>query len=202
MKARGFTLIELMVALFITAILFAMGYGAVNQALNNKDGLEERQERLLSIQTTMRLFAQDFGELSSRPIRDPTGGTYQPALRSTENAQPFVTFTRAGWSNPAGVQRPTLQRVAYTLEDKKLRREYFPVLDALLSVTTVKRELLTGVKSVTVRYMDVSRQWRDQWPPSMPTGDPNAFRTRPIAVEVTIELEDLGKIKRIFEVPT
>jgi general secretion pathway protein J len=203
MSARGFTLIELMVAIFITAIVFAMGYGAVNQALGNKQALEDRQERLLAVQTTMRVLAQDFGQLSSRPVRDPTGDSWQPVLRSGQTTQPFLTFTRAGWANPAGVQRPALQRVAYTLDNKILRREYWPVLDSLLSTQTVKRELVTGVRSVTFRYMDVSRQWRDQWPPQGLAGDPNVnLRARPIAVEVTIELDDWGKLRRVFEVPT
>jgi general secretion pathway protein J len=203
MRARGFTLIELMVAIFITAIVFAMGYGAVNQALGNKQALEDRQERLLAVQTTMRVLAQDFGQLSSRPVRDPTGDSWQPVLRSGQTTQPFLTFTRAGWANPAGVQRPALQRVAYTLDNKILRREYWPVLDSLLSTQTVKRELVTGVRSVTFRYMDVSRQWRDQWPPQGLAGDPNVnLRARPIAVEVTIELDDWGKLRRVFEVPT
>lgn len=101
------------------------------------------------------------------------------------------------------MQRPALQRVSYVLENNKLRREYYPVLDALLSTQTVKRELLTGVKSVQFRYMDVGRQWRDQWPPSGLAGDPNVnLRSRPVAVEVTIDLDDWGKLRRVFEVPT
>lgn len=200
---RGFTLIELMVALFITAIVFAMGYGAINQALTNRQALEEKQERLLSVQTTMRVLAQDFGQLASRPIRDPTGDSWQPVLRSGQTPQPYLTFTRGGWANPAGVQRPTLQRVSYVLEKNIFRREHTPVLDALLSSQLVKRELLTQVKSVTFRYMDVQRQWRDRWPPNAVPGDPNAnLRSRPIAVEVTLELEDWGKLRRVFEVPT
>jgi general secretion pathway protein J len=203
MKARGFTLIELMVALFITAIVFAMGYGAVNQALNSKGALEEKQERLLAVQTTMRIFSQDFGQLASRPIRDPTGDSWQAVLKTGQNAQPYLSFTRGGWANPAGVQRPSLQRVAYVLEDKTLRRDHYPVLDYLLSTQPVKRELLTGVKSVTFRYMDVSRQWRDAWPPPGLAGDPNVnLRARPIAIEVTLDLDDWGKLKRVFEIPT
>ncbi len=201
--ARGFTLIELMVAIFITAIVFAMGYGAINQALNNKTALEDRQERLLAVQTTMRMLAQDFGQLASRPVRDPTGDSWSPVLKSGQTAQPFLTFTKGGWANPAGVQRPALQRVAYVLDKNILRREYYPVLDALLSTQTVKRELLTGVKSVQFRYMDVARQWRDQWPPPGLAGDPNVnLRARPVAIEVTIELDDWGKVRRVFEVPT
>jgi len=202
-RTRGFTLIELMVALFITAIVFAMGYGAVNQALNSREGLEARQERLLAVQTTMRMLAQDFGQLASRPVRDPTGDTQLPVLRSFQTTQPYVTFTRGGWANPAGVQRPTLQRVSYVLENKTLRREHLPVLDAMLATQTVKRELLTNVRSVTFRYMDVTRQWREAWPPQAPAGDPTVnVRMRPIAVEVTIDLEDWGKVRRVFEVPT
>jgi general secretion pathway protein J len=202
-SARGFTLIELMVAIFITAIVFAMGYGAVNQALNNKQALEDKQERLLAVQTTMRMMSQDFGQLSSRPVRDPTGDSWSPVLKSGQTTQPYLTFTKGGWANPAGVQRPALQRVAYVLENNTLRREHYPVLDALLSTQTVKRELLTGVKSVQFRYMDVNRQWKDQWPVPGIAGDPNqALRSRPVAVEVTIELDDWGKIRRVFEVPT
>jgi general secretion pathway protein J len=124
-------------------------------------------------------------------------------LKSGHTAQPFLTFTKGGWANPAGIQRPALQRVAYVLENNTLRREHYPVLDALLSTQTVKRELLTGVKSVQFRYMDVTRQWRDQWPPPGLAGDLNVnLRSRPVAVEVTIELDDWGKIRRVFEVPT
>jgi general secretion pathway protein J len=203
MRLRGFTLIELMVALFITAIVFAMGYGAVNQALNSRQGLEEKQARLLAVQTTMRVLAQDFDQLSLRPVRDPAGQSWQPVLISGQGTQPYLTFTRGGWANPAGVQRPALQRVTYSLNGEVLSRDYWPVLDSLLSTLLVKRELLSGVRSVTFRYMDVSRQWRDQWPPqSLPGAQLTNLRMRPIAVEVTLELDDFGKIKRIFEVPT
>jgi general secretion pathway protein J len=202
-NARGFTLIELMVAIFITAIVFAMGYGAINQALNNKGAIEDNQERLLAVQTTMRLMSQDFGQLAARPVRDPTGNSWSPVLKSGQTTQPYLTFTKGGWANPAGVQRPALQRVSYILENKTLRREHYPVLDALLSTQSVKRELLTGVKSVQFRYMDVNRQWKDQWPAAGLAGDPNVnLRSRPVAVEVTIELDDWGKVRRVFEVPT
>jgi general secretion pathway protein J len=200
-RARGFTLIELAVAIFITAILFAIGYGAVNQAVNNRDALEERQERLLAVQTTMRVIAQDINQLSLRAIRDSSGNNYIPVLRASGNSEQFLELTRGGWANPAGVQRPALQRVTYVLEDNKLRREYTPVLDSLLSEEKIKRDLCTGVKSATFRYMDDSRTWRETWPPQAvaPGAD---LRYRPIAVEVTLDLEDWGKIKRIFEVPT
>ncbi|HEY1283368.1 MAG TPA: type II secretion system minor pseudopilin GspJ [Steroidobacteraceae bacterium] len=203
MRARGFTLIELLVAIFITALVAAMGYGAINQAMNSRESLEQRQARLLAVQTTMRVMAQDFDQLSLRPVRDAAGQSYQPVLYSGQNTQPYLTFTRGGWANPAGVQRPALQRVTYSLDNKVLHRDYYPVLDALVSTQLVKRELLDGVTSVTFRYMDVSRQWRDQWPPQTTVqGALQNLRMRPIAIEVVIDTEEFGKLRRVFEVPT
>ena len=207
-RQRGFTLIELMVAVFITAILFAIGYGAVSQAVKYRAGLEEQQERLITIQAAMRTIAQDVNQLALRPIRDPSGNDWLPVLiASGSNSQRIAELTRGGWANPAGVQRPGLQRVVYLFEDNTLRREYWPVLDPLLSTDPIKKDLCPRVKSVTFRYMDVGRQWRDTWPPaSAVTASPGNtqlnLRLRPVAVEVTIELLDWGKVVRVLEVPT
>ncbi|HEY8507472.1 MAG TPA: type II secretion system minor pseudopilin GspJ [Steroidobacteraceae bacterium] len=201
-RHHGFTLVELLVALFITAIIFAIGTSTVNQVINNREGVEAKQQRLLAVQKTMRMFTQDFTQLVPRPVRDPVGNNYQPALRGQPDRQPVVVLTRGGWANPAGVQRPALQRVAYILENGKLRREHFPVLDGTLSTEPIRRELLDGVKSFSIRYMDISRRWRDRWPPPGVPGTQNqTLRLRPIAVEVTLELEDWGKLVRILEVP-
>src|SRR4051812_18685319 len=189
LRQRGFTLIELAVAVFITAILYAIGYGAVNQAVKNRESLEQNQERLLAVQTTMRTIAQDVNQLALRPIRDPTGNDLLPVLISSASDQKrLLELTRGGWANPAGVQRPALQRVVYLFEENTLRREYWPVVDPLLSTDPIKKDLCSGVKSVTFRFMDVTRQWRDTWPPTTAVqntpGNANInLRHRPIAVE-------------------
>jgi general secretion pathway protein J len=203
--SRGFTLIELLVALFITAIVFAMGYGAINQALNDREAIEVRQDRLTAVQNAVRVLVQDFSQLAPRPVREPVGDGWQPALiaQPQQSSQSLVTFTRAGWTNPAGIQRPALQRVSYVLENGTLRRLHWPVLDATLSNDPLRRDLLERVKTVNFRYMDDARQWRDQWPVQVAPGDPEkSLRFRPLAVEVTLELEDWGKIVRIIEVGT
>jgi general secretion pathway protein J len=202
-RARGFTLIEVLVAVFITVIMVTMGYGAINQALNDRDALATRAERLREVQTTMRVMAQDFAQLAPRPVRQPVGDGWLPSLQAEPGAQTLVTFTRAGWANPAGIQRPALQRVAYVFENGKLRREHWTVLDATLSNTVIRRELLGSVRTVTIRYMDVGRNWREQWPiPGPSLGVLGEDRSRPVAIEVTLDLEDWGKVVRIFEVPS
>ncbi|MFL6601160.1 MAG: type II secretion system minor pseudopilin GspJ [Steroidobacteraceae bacterium] len=206
--SAGFTLLELLVAMFIAAVIFAMGYGAINQAVKSRVELQEQQAKLLELQTAVRMLEQDFVQLAQRPIREPVGSTatYQPALISSTTTQPFVALTRAGWTNPTGLQRSALQRVAYYFENGTLRRDYWTVLDPTQTSPTVRRELLTHLKSVSLRFLDrggagtgTSQNWQPQWPPPN-NANQNDDRYRPIAVEITLETEDWGKVVRVVEI--
>ncbi len=113
-----------------------------------------------------------------------------------------MTFTRGGWTNPVGIQRSELQRVSYTLEKGVLMRAYYPVLDATEAVVAVKRPLIDKVKNFSLRFMDAGHNWQNGWPPITSGGAATlAPRLRPVAVEVTIELEDWGVLVRHIEVP-
>jgi general secretion pathway protein J len=250
-RRGGFTLLELLVAMFIAAIIFAMGYGTINQAVKNREGLQEQQKKLLELQTAIRTMEQDFVQLVQRPVRDPVGGTYQAALVANVNSSggtglssssvssssslcsgnsngglPLVALTRAGWTNPTGLQRPALQRVAYYFQDGTLRREYCSVLDPTQASKAVRRDLMTHLKSVSLRFMDIQAgvtqplgqsstlgqssstsstdtqiggNWSPIWPP-VNNANQNNRRYRPIAVEITLETEDWGKIVRVVEI--
>ena len=112
----------------------------------------------------------------------------------------IVDLTRAGWSNTAGQQRSTLQRVSYGLVDDVLKRSYQVNLDTVQGNTPVVQDLFTGVKAIQLRYLDATTQtWQSQWPPpGMPQSEGNV--TRPVAVELIIEFKDWGRIRRLIEV--
>lgn len=224
----GFTLIELLVALFIAAVMFAMGYGAINQALQTRGSISRHQQNLVQLETTMRVIEQDFVQVAPRPVRTPDGTSYEPCLQggpasadtagpvttpdssdgsddsdTSDAATPLVVLTRSGWSNPTGVQRPELERVAYVLDNGTLVREHWNVLDATLSSMPIKRNLLKHVRSVTLRYMvPQTHSWVNTWPSAGLAGGnaaDSAFRLRPEAVEVTLDTQQWGKVMRIFE---
>ncbi len=241
-RTRGFTLVELLVALFITAIMFAIGYRALDQAFRSRKQLEEQSARLIAVQQALRVLEQDFELLQPRPIRQLTGDGYLPAIISSPNAGsllgnttstldgaststnasssggssatlgmistlnggtlPIVSFTRGGWTNPAGLPRSELQRVSYSVENGALMRSYTPELDSTLAVAPVKRKLVDHVKTFALRFMDAGHQWQTQWPvPTLQGGQTDMMlRIRPVAVEVTIEFDDWGVIVRHIEV--
>lgn len=217
---NGFTLVELLVAMFITAVMFTVGYRALEQAFISRREVEEQSARLIAVQQTLRTLEQDFELLQPRPVRNLIGDGYLPAFSSaastgndalsnstsnisqTGEALPLVTFTRGGWTNLVGIQRSELQRVSYSVENGALMREYFAVLDATQADTPVKRQLLDHVKSFSLRFMDAGHQWQTTWPAvGVGTGSPTLMlRSRPVAVEVTLELDDWGVLMRHIEV--
>jgi general secretion pathway protein J len=196
----GFTLVELLVAIVIFSILAALGYAALNNSMRFREVTDQNLEKLHTLQTAVRLLAQDFEQLAPRPVRDPLGGPNQPALLADVRNAYVVLLTRGGWTNNAGVQRPGLQRVGYLLDNGTLRRDSWNVLDATAQNEPVRRELLRSVKRFEIRYMTSGREWLTQWP--APGGQPAlSERVRPIAVEVTLEIDGWGTITRLFEVP-
>lgn len=201
-SARGFTLVEILVATLVAAILAAMAFTAMSEAMQNRARVREIQQRLVDVQFAIRSLVQDFSQVAPRPVRVPVGEGYDAALRGQAGDSSVVVMTRAGWSNPAGLQRSGLQRVRYELREGVLYRDYWTVLDAQTQPDPVPRVLLENVSGFTVRYMNDGRQWQDTWPPAQPGGQGNLrfLRWRPIAVEVTIELADWGTIKRLIEV--
>jgi general secretion pathway protein J len=199
-RGRGFTLFELMVSVAIFAILAALGYASLNNSMRYREVIDRNLAKLHDLQTTVRLLAQDFEELAPRPVRDPLGGPKQPSLLADGRNAYAVLLTRAGWANTAGLQRPALQRVGYFVDNGTLRRDSWTVLDATQLNEPVKRELIKKVKRFEVKFMDNGRQWLTQWPPTGSVS-PASERDRPLAVEVTLELDDWGVITRLFEVP-
>jgi general secretion pathway protein J len=207
-SARGFTLIEVMIAMFIAAIMFAIGYGAINQALHDRDALNVSQERVTEIQRGMRVVAQDFAQIMARPARDTSGtGQLMPAVFADGSSDIILTFTRAGWSNPAGIQRPAEQRVRYRFIDGSLVREHWLSVDPALNTEPRQRTLLSKVTAIEVRFLDpVSREWRTDWQSGtsgqMAPNTVSLLVTRPLAIEFTVVFEDWGRVQRLFEIPT
>jgi general secretion pathway protein J len=198
-RDRGFTLIELLVALLILGIMSALGYGTYRQARISAERAEESMRRTREIEFGMRVLVQDFAELAPRPVRDPLGTTRVPALRGGPGATTLIDLTRGGWSNTAGQQRSTLQRVSYQLDGTVLKRSYQTVLDPALGYAPVVQNLLTQVKSIQLRFLDQNQAWSDLWPSST-LAAPASLWTRPVAVEINIEFKDWGKIRRLVEV--
>jgi len=198
--AGGFTLLELLVAMAIFAILGTLALSGYTELQRQSEYAEQRLERLREVQRAVQTIAQDLAQIEPRPVREPLGETRLPAVLATEPVEYGLQFTRAGWSNTAGLPRPTLQRVGYRLDGEGLWRDHWPVLDRTLATEPTRVRLLAGVRNVRFRFMTPSRDWVERWPATEGFGFAGSERMRPAAVEVTVDLEDWGEIRRVIEV--
>ena len=196
---RGFTLLEILVAMVILAVMGLMAYRAVSEARVAVENAETHLDRLRQVQRAVQVMVVDFRTLTRRPVRESVGDGNRATLLRDPNSVSLVELSHAGWPNGAGTPRGTVQRVIYRLEDGKLLREHWAALDSTLATQPVKRELLDGVDSVEIRYLTPGREWIDEWPQLGNTSDHGLY-TRPIAVELSVTLSDYGAIRRVVEV--
>lgn len=197
-RQRGFTLIEVMVSLAIFAALAAAAYTTLNGVVEASRVVSEQMTRLQALQRTVQRMTLDFGQLTPRPVRDELGDGRLPVLRADARSLELVELSRGGWSNPLVLPRPAVQRVAYRLEEDRLIRRQWPVMDRTLATEPAEATLLEGLQDIRIRYLS-GDEWTEQWPPDAAAGAA-ALALRPRAVEVVLVVEGLGEIRRIVEV--
>lgn len=194
MKNKGFTLLELLIAVAIFAVLSALSYGGLNSVLVTSQRTQQANVRLQDLQLAMSLLQQDLSQVINRPVRDEYG-ELQPGVKSGGEYEYIIRFTRTGWRNPAAATRSTMQRIAYRLEETTLVRDHWGQLDRAPNATVTSLPLLENVEGFSFRYLTTSEEWQDFWPPSDIEAD---IAELPRALEMTLTTAQWGDIVRIF----
>jgi general secretion pathway protein J len=194
-RTHGFTLLEVMVAIAIVAIIGVIALTGLSTAMKQQTFASERLERWREVQFAIRMISQDLSQVHPRVVRNENGVDFAPSFDARPLSPFALEFSRGGWSNPAGAPRGSVLRVAYDIEDDTLVRFYWPVADRTLVTPPVRFELLTGIVSMSMTFRDAGGEEYSEWPPQ---GAPPTARPR--SVEITLELEDYGEIWRLIEV--
>ena len=193
MAQRGFTLIELLIAMAITAILAVLAYQAVQSVVMTQSSVEQNQKRTLQLQRAIWWLEQDLVQMAPRSIADGLGGRL-PALSYREDLE----LSRMAMGLTPNAQGG-LMRVGYRLESGALYRLIWPSTDRVAGVEPKQIKILDRVERMQVRLLDQNLQWQSFWPieTSVENTELNQV-TLPKAVEVSLKLEDLGELKRLF----
>lgn len=191
---RGFTLLELLVAVAVFAVLSALSYAGLNAVLAASEQTRLQAERLQALQLAWTIMQRDLQQYVDRPTRDQYGDT-RPAIETNGPEGGVVSFTRGGWRNPTNQMRSHLQRVSYGLDEDRLTRASWVALDRPIEDEAQQIDLLDRVDDLAVRVLDESGTWHEDWPPLSGQGG------EPIAAEVLLETEDWGELRRLFAFP-
>lgn len=192
---RGFTLLELLVATAVFAVLSTLAYSGLHVVLQARDDTARQARRLQEVQTVLSMLEQELAQAAVRSIRDENGEMRPAVVGGAE--MNMLEFTRAGWANPAELTRSNLQRVAYGYRDGELRRASWRVLDRAQDSAATQSVILTEVKAWQLRFLDRDRVWREEWPPL----GGGVVTPLPLAVEVNLELRDWGLVRRLLRLP-
>lgn len=200
-RGRGFTLIELVVAMFIAALMFAMGYAALGQVARQRAGVQAEQRAIDDLQRALRVLTLDLAQAAARPVRDALGRGAEPALWADARTAQGVWITRSAGAPVLGAARPALQRVTWTLEGDTLVRTAWAAPDRTQTTPERRRVMLSGVRRLQFRFLAQDGRWLEEWPGSA-DGDAGAAagRMRPRAVEVLLEDARFGVVRRVVEV--
>lgn len=192
-RQSGFTLLELLIASIIFAIMALMAYGGLSNVMDNSKASQQALQRLKQIQQAVTVISRDFSQILPRAIRDEYGNV-QPAISAGNNIDNLVDFTRGGRVNPANLLRSTLLRITYQFDDEKLLRLQWPQLDNAPGAETRQTILIDDVENVSIRFLDQNAEWQEQWPPL------NTGTTEPelVAIEIKLQLNDWGEIRRLY----
>ena len=209
--ARGFTLVEVLIALAITAFVAAVSYTGLSTVIAGVESARASAQRTHEINRAFMLLSRDLRHFVDRPVRDEFGDS-EPALSGGKAARFVLSFTRAGWHNPNGLPRSHLQRLNYRYEDEALWRESYPVLDRAGDTEGTSVRLLDGVEYLELGFLGSldqlrlgrgttidTRQWPENW--VVDTSNPGALPSPPVAIEITLGLDDMGEITRLYVLP-
>jgi general secretion pathway protein J len=209
---RGFTLVEVLIALAITAFVSTIAYASLSTVMIGVESTREAANRTNELNRAWMIISRDLRQFAARPVRDEFG-ELEPAMAGGSAARFLLSFTRAGWHNPVGQQRSTLQRVNYLLEDEALWRESYPVLDRAGDTEPSRVKLLEGIEYLDLAFLaslesvetnddqkslDTSA-WAENWVADI--SNPDIELSPPVAIEIRMQLKDFGEIRRLYELP-
>lgn len=221
-KNSGFTLIEMLIAMAISAILAVQTFYLVQASRQTRDTLVVQNEYYSQLTRVIRTLVSDLQQWApDRPVRDPFGD-YQEAMLFDLDT---LYLTRNGWvlSRFVEMERSTLQRVRYQLAEQgselcpeqddeqqaRSREQHFCLirshrqhLDDDGRLAWQHQMLMRPVQSLQWQFLveiDNQQNWQSKWPPEGLLNDDTVPRLLAVQFELHIGPRDI--VRRIVRVP-
>ncbi|GAD80519.1 type II secretion system minor pseudopilin GspJ [Vibrio ezurae] len=192
-RIKGFTLIEVLVAIAVFASLSIAAYQVVFQVQLSNTQSQEKLGRLQQVQATLVYLDSDFRQIAVRHFRNDGEEKGESLLYWKDNLldsdSKGVLFTRLGWINPQQqFPRGEITKVGYRLRGDKLERVWWRYPDTPVGQEGIVTPLLDKVEKFDMRFYN-GEAWVKEWT------DGDAL---PKAIAVDLTLEDYGKLERIY----
>ena len=196
-RFKGYTLIEVLVALTVFAILATITSSAMYNAYSTQKNVANHSEALIQVELSTTILERDIKQVVFRPV-------IQEQLRMKPafwGDRYYFEFTRDGIVNPNGIdKKSTLKRIAYLCSNGQLIRRSWPQLDTPKPKNYTEQVLLQNLERCEFSFFDKRRQNLSEWTIEQPSNS-KSFQMLPIAVQVNLKFEFFGEYNRIYVIP-
>ena len=176
-RQAGFTLLELVLALAIFALLGLAGARLFDSVVRAQQGTASHEQQLRRLQRAIGVIERDALQAASSVL------VLGPA---------HVQLLRGNWRNPQDFARSERQQVLYRLDKQVLWRE-----SRSLDASTVERQpLLDDVRLLKWRVFARDSGWSSVWPVGK-----DAARNPPLALEVVLSFARFEQVRRVLPLP-
>lgn len=197
-RVGGFTLIEILVALAIFAIMAVMSYRALAVLLDSRTQLNSETEKWRNCAIFFTRVESDLQSLLNRSVRSADDLVAAPLSVNPDNqAESTLTLTRAGYAQAEGTLLAP-QRVGYRLRDGRVEMLLWSHLDAAPRATPQVFPALPNVSDFKVRLLDARANWQTRWPMVDNQTGSSAKEVAPELVEMSVTLKSGETITRLF----
>ena len=205
----GFSLIEVLAAVTVFALISVLRIGLLTTALRGKEASEDALDGLAAVQRINALLRDDVGQMVMRSVRREDGlqdprvfaldvDGADPLTPSREDEpREVLVLTRTGWANPGGLQpRSGLQRVAWIYDGQDLYRETGPYPDPASGLRPTRQLIAEGVSDLELEAL-IGGQWSSVVL-ARTSADGEARSAPPRAVRVRYQHVSLGRMEHLL----
>lgn len=190
-RQRGFTLVELLAALFILALLALMSYRGMVAVMDTREQLRVESEKWRRTGAFFARFERDIRLSAPRPVLTAAGQSPAWLGRANAGGQPQLEFSRFGSGERQ--DQDSARRLGYRLNERgEIELWFWPGLDTAADAPAERHAVLADVQVFELRYMDSQLTWVEAWP--LASGAPPI----PLAVRLRIVLGSGEELVRVF----